>query len=133
MGTDGSWTSARIRAALREHRQTAGGGGYPVGLRERAVRCAREMRARGLSMAEIATELGIMASTASGWSSSAKEGDDGERLSFVPVIVEGQEQVRAGQGRFEIAFPTGVVLRVEGVDRDAMSAAIAALSSRGQP
>lgn len=133
MATDGPWTSARIRAALLEHRQAVGGGGYPAALRERAVRCVQRMRARGVSISEIATKLGIMASTASDWSGNARGVSDGsETLSFVPVVVEEQDRAQAGQGRFEIAFPTGVVLRVECVDGDAMTAAIAALSAKEQ-
>ena len=137
MATDSPLGIAQVRASLLEYRQTADKrrGSYPAELRERACRCAHRMRASGRTITQIAAELGVAAATASSWSRGAKaDAPSGEPLSFVPVVVEGQTQAEPeGSGtRFEIAFPSGVVLRVEGAVSQAITAAIAALTQRQQ-
>ena len=73
-----------------------------------------------------------MVSTASAWSDGTKSAKGaGDTLSFVPVVVENEAPRREGRSRLEVSFPTGAVLRVESVDGEAITAAIAALSPRG--
>ena len=131
MATDDHGAGARLRAELLEYRQAVGGGGYPVGLRDRACRCARTMRRRGLDVTEIAAELGVTHATASIWSRSLADSKGDADVSFVPLVVEGQDQGSRGSSKLEISFPTGAVLRVENTDGDMVAVAITALA-RGQ-
>lgn len=132
MATDGSWTSVQVRTALLEYRGAHKGGAYPSELREHARRCACRMRAKGLAITQIAAELGVTSATASVWSEGAQHSEQaGESMTFVPVVVEERDRQVCREGRFEIAFPTGAVLRVEGVDSDTVRAAITALNTNG--
>jgi transposase-like protein len=140
MTTEGHSSIAQVRALLLEYRQTARRRGcYPPELRERASRCARRMRGRGRSITDIASALGVTTATASSWTHGAEANAVSEApVSFVPLTVEGQAEPELGSnpdserrdGQLEIAFPSGVVLRVQGADRAAVAAAITALSRR---
>jgi len=134
---DGTTTTARarLRAELTKYRERSRFGKYPKKLRIEGEKYARQRRAQGASVREIAAELAVREDTVKGWAASNSSTAVAAReqvaplteVSLVPVRVKAQAQPAERWGRLEVEFADGTRLVASGVGTHALADAIEAL------
>ena len=118
-----------IREQIARTRPSRGNQGWPVEIRRRVGRHAKERRDTGESWRSIGTSLGISSTTIRGWVNDlsteerGKGGEERESVSMVPVVVtDGVVPSTGGVPSLVLVSPRGY--RVEGLGLSEMIAVL---------